>query len=58
MRIALDDFGKGATSLAHFRGLPLDVVKLDRAFVNGLREGETSRAIVDGARLAGGRASG
>jgi diguanylate cyclase (GGDEF)-like protein/PAS domain S-box-containing protein len=46
VRIALDDFGKGATSLAHFRGLPLDVIKLDRTFVNGLREGETSRAIV------------
>ncbi|MGH2745175.1 MAG: putative bifunctional diguanylate cyclase/phosphodiesterase, partial [Thermoleophilaceae bacterium] len=46
VRIALDDFGKGATSLAHFRGLPLDVVKLDRAFVSGLREGEVSRAIV------------
>ena len=47
-RIALDDFGKGATSLAHFRGLPLDIVKLDRAFVSGLREGEASRAIVTG----------
>jgi diguanylate cyclase (GGDEF)-like protein/PAS domain S-box-containing protein len=46
VRIALDDFGTGATSLAHFRGLPLDVIKLDRAFVSGLREGETSRAIV------------
>ena len=46
VRIALDDFGKGATSLAHFRGLPLDVVKLDRAFVSDLRAGEVSRAIV------------
>jgi EAL domain-containing protein (putative c-di-GMP-specific phosphodiesterase class I) len=46
VRIALDDFGKGATSLAHFRGLPLDVVKLDKAFVSGLREGNVSRAIV------------
>ena len=46
VRIALDDFGQGATSLAHFRALPLDVVKLDRAFVSALREGEVSRAIV------------
>jgi len=46
VRIALDDFGKGATSLANFRGLPLDVLKLDRTFVSGLREGDVSRAIV------------
>ncbi|MGI9082276.1 MAG: putative bifunctional diguanylate cyclase/phosphodiesterase [Thermoleophilaceae bacterium] len=46
VRIALDDFGKGATSLAHFRGLPLDILKLDRTFVSGLREGDVSRAIV------------
>ena len=46
VRIALDDFGKGATSLAHFRALPLDIIKLDRAFTSGLRDGEVSRAIV------------
>ena len=46
VRIALDDFGKGATSLAHFRALPLDIIKLDRAFTSGLRSGEVSRAIV------------
>ena len=31
VRIALDDFGAGATSLSYFRSLPLDAVKLDRA---------------------------
>jgi len=46
VRIALDDFGKGATSLAHFRALPLDVVKIDRTFISGLRDGKVSRAIV------------
>lgn len=46
VRIALDDFGKGATSLAHFRALPLDVVKLDRSFVSGLGDGGATRAIV------------
>jgi diguanylate cyclase (GGDEF)-like protein/PAS domain S-box-containing protein len=46
VRISLDDFGKGATSLSYFRSLPLDVVKLDRAFVDGLESGVEDRAIV------------
>ncbi len=46
VRIALDDFGKGATSLSYFRSLPLDVVKLDRLFVDGLETGVEDRAIV------------
>ena len=46
VRFALDDFGKGATSLGHFRGMALDVLKLDRTFVSGLRQGDVSRAIV------------
>jgi diguanylate cyclase (GGDEF)-like protein len=38
LRIALDDLGAGYSSLLKIRELPLDVVKLDRAFVAGLRE--------------------
>ncbi len=36
MRVALDDFGTGFSSLAHLRELPIDVVKVDRTFVQGL----------------------
>lgn len=33
LRLSIDDFGAGATSLAHLRHLPFHYVKLDRAFV-------------------------
>ncbi len=46
VRIALDDFGAGATSLSYFRSLPLDAVKLDRVFMKGLARGSEDRAVV------------
>lgn len=32
-RLSLDDFGAGATSLAHMRELPLDEIKIDRSLI-------------------------
>ncbi len=46
VRILLDDFGTGASSLARLRRLPVDTLKIDRAFVTGLGDEEEDEAIV------------
>jgi diguanylate cyclase (GGDEF)-like protein len=46
VRIAVDDFGAGCSSLENLRRFPLDDVKIDRSFVQGLAESEPDAAIV------------
>ncbi|GAA5175239.1 hypothetical protein GCM10025771_06860 [Niveibacterium umoris] len=44
--IALDDFGTGYSSLAYLSRMPIDLVKIDRAFVMRTTEDESARTIV------------
>jgi EAL domain-containing protein (putative c-di-GMP-specific phosphodiesterase class I) len=46
VRLALDDFGGGASSLTLLRMLPIDQIKVDRIFIEGLAERAEDRAIV------------
>jgi diguanylate cyclase (GGDEF)-like protein len=46
VRIALDDFGAGHSSLAHLRDFPLHVVKVDKSFVAGVVRRPSDRAVI------------
>jgi diguanylate cyclase (GGDEF)-like protein len=46
LAIALDDFGTGYSSLAHLKQLTVDLVKIDRAFIDGLPDDLHDAAIV------------
>lgn len=44
--IAFDDFGTGFASLTHLRTFPINCVKVDRSFVQGIEHDVKSRAII------------
>jgi diguanylate cyclase (GGDEF)-like protein len=46
IRLALDDFGSGFSSLSHLRSLPFDIIKIDRSFVSNINTKRESVAIV------------
>ena len=47
VHIAMDDFGTGYSSLSYIHRIPVDVLKIDRSFIEKLSEPEGTRPIVE-----------
>ncbi len=57
LRVAVDDFGTGYSSLSYLKRLPIDVLKLDKSFVDGI-DGESADVAIAEAIVTMGHALG
>lgn len=46
VKVSIDDFGSGYSSLSHLKNLPIDTLKIDRAFVTDVAVNASDKAIV------------
>jgi len=47
VRVAVDDFGTGYSSLSCLTQFPIDILKIDKSFVNGVTTSSESAALID-----------
>jgi len=47
IRIAIDDFGIGFSSLSHLKQFPIDIIKIDRSFIKDIPGDQSDEAITD-----------
>ena len=48
LRVAVDDFGTGYSSLSHLRRFPIDILKIDKSFIDGIDRDPSRAKLVQG----------
>jgi EAL domain-containing protein (putative c-di-GMP-specific phosphodiesterase class I) len=46
VRISIDDFGTGYSSLSYLKSMPVNTIKIDRSFINGILKNQADKQIV------------
>lgn len=53
IKIAMDDFGKGYSSLAYLKNIPADTLKIDKIFIDDIKENDNNPKLIDSIIILG-----